>query len=148
MYSKKNGRISFRSNRRTSYKRNSNFSNGKVRNKGNLAQQYQKYIKLAKESSVSGDRIQSEYYFQFADHYSRLMVELGITVDENNTNNEIKLSSNDAIESAVENINSADNDSEESFKSEDKGEEESIESVSFLADPVKPKSPRSKKQTS
>ena len=31
-------------------------------------------LKLAKEASSSGDRIQAEYYYQFADHYSfRLM---------------------------------------------------------------------------
>ena len=28
---------------------------------------------MAKESSSSGDRIQAEYYYQFADHYSRNM---------------------------------------------------------------------------
>ena len=58
MYVKKNGRVAFRSNRRQNYKRNNNFSGGKVRNKGNVSQQYQKYLKLAKEAFSSGDRIQ------------------------------------------------------------------------------------------
>ena len=85
MYPKKSGRVSFRSNRRQNYKR-SNFSNGKVRNKGNISQQYQKYIKLAKEAFSSGDRVQTEYYYQFADHYSRLMQELGIAYEESENN--------------------------------------------------------------
>ena len=83
MYSKKNGRVTFRSNRRQPFKKYSNFSNGKIRNKGNISQQYQKYLKLAKEASSSGDRIQTEYYYQFADHYFRTMTELGIVVEDN-----------------------------------------------------------------
>ena len=83
MYVKKNTRVTFRSNRRQGHRRNSSFSNGKGRNKGNITQQYQKYLKLAKEASSSGDRIQSEYYYQFADHYSRLMIELGMFLDDN-----------------------------------------------------------------
>ena len=43
-----------------------------------------KYIKLAKESFSVGDRIQAEYYNQFADHYSRLMTESGVKPIENN----------------------------------------------------------------
>ena len=81
MYSKKNGRVTFKSNRRTNFKRN-NFSNFKGRNKGNVSQLYNKYYKLAKEAFTSGDRVQAEYYYQFTDHYHRLMVELGINVEE------------------------------------------------------------------
>ena len=83
MYVKKNTRVTFKSNRRHGHRRNNSFSNGKGRNKGNITQQYQKYLKLAKEASSSGDRIQSEYYYQFADHYSRLMLELGLFIDDN-----------------------------------------------------------------
>lgn len=32
-----------------------------------------KYIDKAKDALASGDRITAEYYFQYADHYSRLM---------------------------------------------------------------------------
>ena len=100
MYVKKNTRVTFRSNRRQGHKRGSSFSNGRGRNKGNITQQYQKYLKLAKEAFSSGDRIQTEYYYQFADHYSRLMVEFGIKTqeldnlndqtDEKNAENHIK----------------------------------------------------------
>ena len=91
MYIKKKTRVTFRSNRRSNCKINNNFSNAKPRNKGNVTQQYNKYLKLAKEASSSGDRIQSEYYYQFTDHYYRLMLELGITIDDND-NNDFKIS--------------------------------------------------------
>ena len=76
MYKKNNGRTTYRSNRRPSFKKTGGYQNFKNRNKGNISQQYNKYQKLAKEASRSGDRIQSEYYYQFTDHYYRLMVEL------------------------------------------------------------------------
>ena len=50
MYIKKPTRVTFKSNRRPNFKRNNNFTNGKPRNKGNVSQQYNKYLKLAKGS--------------------------------------------------------------------------------------------------
>ena len=78
--------MTFKSNRKVGYKRSNNFSNGKMRNKGNLSQQYNKYLKLAKDAFTSGDRIQSEYYYQYTDHYHRKMIEMGIAVEENDLN--------------------------------------------------------------
>ena len=80
---KKNGRTAYKSNRRTSFKKPGGYKNFNNRNRGNVSQQYNKYLKLAKEASRSGDRIQSEYYYQFTDHYYRIMVELGINIEEN-----------------------------------------------------------------
>ena len=90
MYTKKSPRVTFKSNRRSNFRRNNNYSNGKTRNKGNVSQQYNKYLKLAKEASSSGDRIQSEYYYQFTDHYYRLMVEMGINIEDRDLNLESK----------------------------------------------------------
>ena len=105
MYTKKSGRMTFKSNRRPNFKRNSNYA-PKGRNKGNVTQQYNKYLKLAKDTFSSGDRIQAEYYYQFTDHYYRLMLELGITledsdndIDENKTN-ELSTSENLETEEA------------------------------------------------
>ena len=72
MYTKKNGRMTYKTNRRHNFKRNNNYSS-KGRNKGNVTQQYNKYLKLAKDTFSAGDRIQAEYYYQFTDHYYRLM---------------------------------------------------------------------------
>ena len=73
---KKIGRTAYKSNRRTSFKKPGGYKNFNNRNRGNVSQQYNKYLKLAKEASRSGDRIQSEYYYQFTDHYYRIMVEV------------------------------------------------------------------------
>tara|TARA_B110000438_G_C15808812_1_gene648663 strand:+ start:506 stop:955 length:450 start_codon:yes stop_codon:yes gene_type:complete len=148
MYPKKSGRVTFRSNRRPPFKRSNNFSNGKTRNKGNVSQQYEKYIKLAKDASTSGDRIQSEYYYQFADHYSRLMIELGISIeDEDNNNESFEIKSNDNKE---DNENADNNENSDVKLNEEKqvdesDDHESIESVPFISDPIKKKVAKSKK---
>ena len=138
MYVKKNTRVTFRSNRRQGHKRNNNFSNGKGRNKGNITQQYQKYIKLAKEAFSSGDRVQSEYYYQFADHYSRLMLEEGLLIDDNAENQDSVETK--SIEEKSENNNNSDeeieiNKGEESAETENNND--SIESVPFISQPPK-----------
>ncbi len=150
MYVKKNTRVTFRSNRRHGHKRNSNYSNGKGRNKGNISQQYQKYLKLAKEAFSSGDRIQAEYYYQFADHYSRLMLELGLFIEDNIENqNSVETKS---IDTKFENDNKS-NDQIETDKGKEAIEENnnddgSIESVPFISQPIKKKSVRNKKNSS
>ena len=55
MYTKKNGRMTYKSNRRPNFKRNNNYNNAKGRNKGNVTQQYNKYLKLAKDTFSAGD---------------------------------------------------------------------------------------------
>ena len=150
MYVKKNTRVTFKSNRRHGHRRNNSFSNGKGRNKGNITQQYQKYLKLAKESSTSGDRIQSEYYYQFADHYSRLMLELGLFIEEDLENeNSAKLK---YIDKKSENDNNLDEVAEtvkdkEVTDTEDKNDHGSIESVPFISQPAKKKSVKTKKDS-
>ena len=89
MYTKKNGRMTYKTNRRPNFKRNNSYSS-KGRNKGNVTQQYNKYLKLAKDTYSGGDRIQAEYYYQFTDHYYRLMQELGINLDDQDNLSEPK----------------------------------------------------------
>ena len=136
MYKKNNGRTTYKSHRRSSYKKAGGYQNFKSRNKGNVSQQYNKYLKLAKEAFRSGDRIQSEYYYQFTDHYFRLMVELGINIDENINSEETKQSSH---EDQSEDISST-----EQTENEDTNEE-TIESIPFIAEPSKEKRTRSSK---
>ena len=151
MYTKKSGRISFKSNRRPTYRRGSNsYSNGKPRNKGNVSQQYNKYLKLAKEAFSSGDRVQSEYYYQFTDHYYRLMIELGINIEENEINLEYKseqTKSEDISSNDSEKLISKENETIEVEKETDTKEEnlESIESIPFIAEPAKKKRARTPK---
>ena len=142
MYKKNNARTTYKSNRRTGFKKTGGYQNYKTRNRGNVSQQYNKYLKLAKEAFRSGDRVQSEYYYQFTDHYFRLMVELGINIDENIQSDENKdtVSINQEEESKQ---SSSSNENEEKITSE--GSEESIESIPFIAEPSKDKRTRSSK---
>ena len=150
MYTKKNGRVSYRSGKRSNFKRNNTYIN-KSRNKGNITQQYNKFLKLAKEASSSGDRIQSELYYQYTDHYYRVMVELGISFEENDG------SENKSIENKPVEVEEKDSSKEEELPEEkninlkedlqedSKEDLESIESIPFISDPPKKKSTKRKK---
>ena len=45
------------------------------RQRGNAAQLLEKYKSMARDAQLSGDRVQTEYYLQFADHYYRVLSE-------------------------------------------------------------------------
>ena len=45
------------------------------RQRGNAAQLLEKYKSMARDSQLAGDRVQTEYYLQFADHYFRILEE-------------------------------------------------------------------------
>ena len=137
---RKNGRTAYKSNRRTSFKKPGGYKNFNNRSRGNVSQQYNKYLKLAKEASRSGDRIQSEYYYQFTDHYYRIMVELGISIEENTNLDDQKHSTSNEQTSDTDNETIEVNDNDN-----DKVEDDSIESIPFIAEPSKEKRTRSTK---
>ena len=140
MYKKNNGRTTYKTSRRPSYKKTGGYQNFKSRNKGNVSQQYNKYLKLAKEAFRSGDRIQSEYYYQFTDHYYRLMIELGISIEDYSQAYESKQSLSEDQES----FNNS-NDDKSDDKSNEKIADDSIESIPFIAEETKQKRSRSNK---
>ncbi len=145
MYTKKNGRMTYKSNRRPNFKRNNNFG-AKGRNKGNISQQYNKYLKLAKDTFSSGDRIQAEYYYQFTDHYYRLMLELGINLEDQDSTTEAKENISESVN--LESNQDASIDNLEKIEEEKNNEEEvdqSIESIPFMSEPVKKKRSRTSK---
>ena len=146
MYTKKTGRMTYKSNRRPNFKRNNNYSPSKGRNKGNVTQQYNKYLKLAKDTFSAGDRIQAEYYYQFTDHYYRLMQELGINSEdqdnlpeERDSGSENNISENEKENKLIPEVNL------ETNKDEDDAVDDSIESIPFISDPVKKKKTRTSK---
>ena len=144
MYTKKNGRMTYKSNRRPNFKRNNNYSS-KTRNKGNVTQQYNKYLKLAKDTFSAGDRIQAEYYYQFTDHYYRLMQELGINIDDQDNTIEPRDAISENIISENEKISKSTSEEDiETSKDEDE-DNESIQSIPFISEPVKKKRNRSSK---
>src|SRR5438046_4702291 len=48
-----------------------------VRVRGNAHQVFDKYQALAREAATSGDRIAAEAYWQYADHYFRVIQTMG-----------------------------------------------------------------------
>ena len=52
------------------------------RARGNAPQMLEKYKKLAHDASLNGDRVQTEYYLQFADHYFRVIADARPQKDE------------------------------------------------------------------
>ena len=54
------------------------------RSRGNAAQLLEKSKALARDSQMSGDRVNTEYYLQFADHYFRVLAETRSRLEENN----------------------------------------------------------------
>ncbi len=55
-----------------------------VRVRGNAHQVFDKYQALAREAAASGDRIQAEAYWQYADHYFRMIQTMGGFSHRNN----------------------------------------------------------------
>ena len=145
MYTKKNGRMTYKSNRRPNFKRNNNFL-PKNRNKGNISQQYNKYLKLAKDTFSSGDRIQAEYYYQFTDHYYRLMIELGINLEDQDVVDDNKSSSNENSNiDEIKEVSGEENPKIVDDEAKDEDVDASIESVPFISEPVKKKRTRTQK---
>lgn len=60
------------SNNRNGYDHQNRVDN---RARGNAAQMLEKYKKLAQDAQLNGDRVQAEYYHQFADHYFRVLAD-------------------------------------------------------------------------
>ncbi len=122
--------------RRNGYQRNSYDSKkpNRLRFRGNTSQLLNKYLVLAKNAISSGDRIQAEYYFQFADHYSRLTSQNGTQekVNKYETNKEEeKIDSMENENTEQETIESSGVDESDNHENEDI--EDSLQSVSFLA---------------
>ena len=56
------------------------------RARGNAAQLLEKYKNLARDAQMQGDRVNAEYYLQFADHYFRVLSETRSRFEEQNPN--------------------------------------------------------------
>jgi Domain of unknown function (DUF4167) len=60
------------SNNRNGYDHQNRVDN---RARGNASQMLEKYKKLAQDAQHNGDRVNAEYYLQFADHYFRVLAD-------------------------------------------------------------------------
>ena len=65
------------------------------RARGNAPQMLDKYKKLAQDAQHHGDRVQAEYYLQFADHYLRVIADNKARQDEARAKRDDDRQSND-----------------------------------------------------
>lgn len=82
-----NGRRRGRGGQRQQGGGNPNQGNGNRidnRARGNAAQLLEKYKNLARDAQMQGDRVNTEYYLQFADHYFRVLAETRSRFEEQN----------------------------------------------------------------
>src|SRR5215217_3974970 len=57
------------------------------RQRGNAAQLLEKYKSMARDAQLGGDRVQTEYYLQYADHYYRVLGESRARFEEQRQQN-------------------------------------------------------------
>jgi hypothetical protein len=72
------------------------------RQRGNAAQLHEKYKNMARDAQLAGDRVQTEYYLQFADHYFRVLSENRARFEDQRRNREDELEDEDGEEELVE----------------------------------------------
>jgi len=54
------------------------------RQRGNAAQLLEKYKSMARDAQLAGDRVQTEYFLQYADHYFRVLSESRARFEDQN----------------------------------------------------------------
>jgi hypothetical protein len=89
------------------------------RQRGNAAQLLEKYKSLARDAQLSGDRVQSEYYLQFADHYFRVLSESRVRFEDQRRQREDDDEDGDeeaATEAVGEDAGAESGDGEERFE--------------------------------
>jgi len=91
------------------------------RQRGNAAQLLEKYKSMARDSQLAGDRVQTEYYLQFADHYFRMLGESRSRFEEQNPRRQRDDDDGDDEDGGDEQY--ADADSEGSDDRQDRGED-------------------------
>ncbi len=69
------------------------------RARGNAPQLLDKYKKLAQDAQHNGDRVQAEYYLQFADHYFRVIADNKARQDEQRSRRDDRDQANDDSDS-------------------------------------------------
>jgi len=89
------------------------------RQRGNAAQLLEKYKSMARDAQLAGDRVQTEYYLQFADHYFRVLSENRARMEEQRPRREHEFADDDD-EEAVETAD--DGGEDERSERQDRGE--------------------------
>jgi len=72
------------------------------RQRGNAAQLLEKYKSMARDAQLSGDRVQTEYFLQFADHYFRVLSESRSRFEEQRPRRDHDMDEDEGDEELVE----------------------------------------------
>ena len=72
------------------------------RQRGNAAQLLEKYKSMARDAQLAGDRVQTEYYLQYADHYFRVLGESRSRLDDQRRPRGDEMDEDDGDEDFVE----------------------------------------------
>jgi len=88
----------------------SNIVRNSGRNNHNASKLIEKYSNLAREALSNGDKILSENYYQYAEHFIRVLGEKEALYEKNQKSKE---AINEKSESSQKNINNLDSDSTE-----------------------------------
>jgi hypothetical protein len=83
------------------------------RQRGNAAQLLEKYKNMARDAQLAGDRVQAEYYLQFADHYFRVLGENRARFDEQRRQRGDDGSDDDENEDNEDSVEASDDDRED-----------------------------------
>ena len=96
-----NGQVSFNRN----HVFESNGSSGRIR--GTAQQLYEKYLQQGRDALSSGDRVTAENFFQYAEHYSRIVNMINQSIQQRHRPNNYQESNN-----GVETVKAIDDESE------------------------------------
>jgi hypothetical protein len=80
------------------------------RARGNAPQMLEKYKNMARDAQLQGDRVMTEYYLQFADHYFRIVAESRARFEEQRRQRDDWQGDEDSEESDGENRNNTSDD--------------------------------------
>jgi hypothetical protein len=114
------------------------------RQRGNAAQLHEKYKSMARDAQLAGDRVQSEYYLQFADHNFRVLSENRSRTEEQRPRREHEFDDegeDEVMETADEGVDDDRPERPERSERQDRGER-------FNRDRRPPREERSARQTS
>lgn len=93
------------------------------RQRGNAAQLLEKYKSMARDAQLAGDRVQTEYYLQYADHYFRVLGESRSRFEDQRRPRDEDVDGDEGEEELVEadGEGSADEERQESFERQSRG---------------------------
>ncbi len=74
--------------RRSNFSRGNSFDSKIIKPRGNAVQVLEKYLVLAQDANSNGDKIKAEGYYQYAEHYQRIINSNGVKNSSSENNND------------------------------------------------------------